>query len=117
MANVFVGKHGASQAAHDLVHIDQDLRIGLWIKGNRLNVRVDLAPLFGPVRADFVGPADKAALEGFRPRSEEHTSELQSLMRISYAVFCLKKNTYKNYSTTQTNQPTQNNHNETRSTT
>src|SRR3546814_2494285 len=37
------------------------------------------------------------------PRSEEHTSELQSLMRISYAVFCLKKkkkihknNSYKN---------------------
>src|SRR3546814_2248493 len=28
-----------------------------------------------------------------RPRSEEHTSELQSLMRSSYAVFCLKKNT------------------------
>src|SRR3546814_1077892 len=28
---------------------------------------------------------------GFGPRSEEHTSELQSLMRISYAVFCLKK--------------------------
>src|SRR3546814_6905515 len=27
------------------------------------------------------------------PRSEEHTSELQSLMRISYAVFCLKKKT------------------------
>src|SRR3546814_3427537 len=33
-----------------------------------------------------------------RNRSEEHTSELQSLMRISYDVFCLKKNT--------TNQPT-----------
>src|SRR3546814_6122289 len=29
-------------------------------------------------------------------RSEEHTSELQSLMRISYAVFCLKKNKTKN---------------------
>src|SRR3546814_6438253 len=29
---------------------------------------------------------------GGRERSEEHTSELQSLMRISYAVFCLKKN-------------------------
>src|SRR3546814_10037273 len=29
----------------------------------------------------------------YKPRSEEHTSELQSLMRISYAVFCLKKNT------------------------
>src|SRR3546814_1939405 len=31
------------------------------------------------------------------PRSEEHTSELQSLMRISYAVFCLKKKTQKHY--------------------
>src|SRR3546814_7635793 len=30
-------------------------------------------------------------------RSEEHTSELQSLMRISYAVFCLKKKTQKNH--------------------
>src|SRR3546814_7924186 len=34
-------------------------------------------------------------------RSEEHTSELQSLMRISYAVFCLKK-TKKNKNTTYT---------------
>src|SRR3546814_7135495 len=31
-----------------------------------------------------------------RLRSEEHTSELQSLMRISYAVFCLKKKTHTN---------------------
>src|SRR3546814_5650230 len=30
-------------------------------------------------------------------RSEEHTSELQSLMRISYAVFCLKKTKYDNH--------------------
>src|SRR3546814_9244302 len=34
----------------------------------------------------------QAPLGGF-PRSEEHTSELQSLMRTSYAVFCLKKKT------------------------
>src|SRR3546814_9133866 len=34
-----------------------------------------------------------AALECLDDRSEEHTSELQSLMRISYAVFCLKKKT------------------------
>src|SRR3546814_10010998 len=33
-------------------------------------------------------------------RSEEHTSELQSLMRISYAVFCLKKKTTRQKSTT-----------------
>src|SRR3546814_5266276 len=32
-------------------------------------------------------------------RSEEHTSELQSLMRISYAVFCLKKKTHETTST------------------
>src|SRR3546814_3639863 len=32
----------------------------------------------------------------YKGRSEEHTSELQSLMRISYAVFCLKKNKYTN---------------------
>src|SRR3546814_5525147 len=35
------------------------------------------------------GPAGPVQLAG--SRSEEHTSELQSLMRISYAVFCLKK--------------------------
>src|SRR3546814_7801888 len=33
----------------------------------------------------------KPSLQPARTRSEEHTSELQSLMRISYAVFCLKK--------------------------
>src|SRR3546814_5043860 len=35
-------------------------------------------------------------------RSEEHTSELQSLMRISYAVFCLKKNKITKSATTNT---------------
>src|SRR3546814_10880793 len=34
-------------------------------------------------------------------RSEEHTSELQSLMRISYAVFCLKKKTIQTYNAGQ----------------
>src|SRR3546814_2763538 len=44
-----------------------------------------------------------------RRRSEEHTSELQSLMRISYAVFCLKKKTTKTktqHDTTQTHNHT-----------
>src|SRR3546814_10315857 len=36
-----------------------------------------------------------------RPRSEEHTSELQSLMRISYAVFCLKKKKTKSQTNSQ----------------
>src|SRR3546814_3053632 len=37
----------------------------------------------------------KQQLSEAEQRSEEHTSELQSLMRISYAVFCLKKKTNK----------------------
>src|SRR3546814_13796732 len=36
-------------------------------------------------------PSDQRSVGGLPSRSEEHTSELQSLMRISYAVFCLKK--------------------------
>src|SRR3546814_6710071 len=36
-------------------------------------------------------PLDGLGIQGSVNRSEEHTSELQSLMRISYAVFCLKK--------------------------
>src|SRR3546814_3202049 len=43
-----------------------------------------------------VAAADEFALH---IRSEEHTSELQSLMRISYAVFCLKKKTITPHST------------------
>src|SRR3546814_3150952 len=41
-----------------------------------------------------------AVLALARPRSEEHTSELQSLMRISYAVFCLKKKKNRTYPAT-----------------
>src|SRR3546814_1368403 len=45
--------------------------------------------------AAHVGERDHGADEAERQRrSEEHTSELQSLMRISYAVFCLKKKKY-----------------------
>src|SRR3546814_9852061 len=43
---------------------------------------------FGPGAGFYVD----ATQETWARRSEEHTSELQSLMRISYAVFCLKKN-------------------------
>src|SRR3546814_2096862 len=50
-----------------------------------------------PLQATFHAPSLFSArrlielrMPTARPRSEEHTSELQSLMRISYAVFCLK---------------------------
>src|SRR3546814_1390877 len=50
----------------------------------------------GAVLGDEVA-RELAGLDFLQDRSEEHTSELQSLMRISYAVFCLKKkNTFKN---------------------
>src|SRR3546814_10474827 len=53
----------------------------------RACARCGRAPGYDHARASFVGVHALAAA-----RSEEHTSELQSLMRISYAVFCLKKN-------------------------
>src|SRR3546814_1846663 len=58
-------------------------------------------------RADTIGVfqiesrAQMAMLPRLKPeRSEEHTSELQSLMRISYAVFCLKKKKHTHTNTT-----------------
>src|SRR3546814_5703049 len=52
--------------------------------GQRRRRRVDLAQARSTGRRSHATRND-------HPRSEEHTSELQSLMRISYAVFCLKK--------------------------
>src|SRR3546814_2344286 len=43
-----------------------------------------------------VGVAERSRLDRRTRRSEEHTSELQSLMRISYAVFCLNKKNKNN---------------------
>src|SRR3546814_2238309 len=53
-------------------------------------------------------PAPPPPADWYADRSEEHTSELQSLMRISYAVFCLKKKTNKPKNTT-TSKPSQHN--------
>src|SRR3546814_5598269 len=48
------------------------------------------AYILNPIRVARLRASHRAA-ENDQQRSEEHTSELQSLMRISYAVFCLKK--------------------------
>src|SRR3546814_3060231 len=45
----------------------------------------------GQEESEMIGKLSILARDGRIVRSEEHTSELQSLMRISYAVFCLKK--------------------------
>src|SRR3546814_8417058 len=57
----------------------------------------------GPQRTPLAHLRMIARTAAVRARSEEHTSELQSLMRISYAVFCLKK---KKNNTQQKTPPT-----------
>src|SRR3546814_7649376 len=49
------------------------------------------AQVIGAAHVSASEPASIRVLDREYTRSEEHTSELQSLMRISYAVFCLKK--------------------------
>src|SRR3546814_724348 len=66
----------------------------------------------GWVRAAKGHDVDAATLsyrdgDGLLARSEEHTSELQSLMRISYAVFCLKKKNKKQHTNPQIQKQTQ----------
>src|SRR3546814_8934756 len=53
---------------------------------------LDLGAVQVAIRPEAIRIARNGAAGAFE-RSEEHTSELQSLMRISYAVFCLKKKT------------------------
>src|SRR3546814_6547403 len=82
---------------------------GQWIHWQRCYGDLDVESSYGEAGdgeegTDFPGMgfegAEVTAAAGtavmFVERSEEHTSELQSLMRISYAVFCLKKKTRHN---------------------
>src|SRR3546814_1607857 len=67
------------------------LRNGLTPTGSRAGRRTGVSRVRGRRRENPTIRRTSIALAMARPRSEEHTSELQSLMRISYAVFCLKK--------------------------
>src|SRR3546814_2154841 len=65
------------------------------------NPDVDLINRYRRIKPDLL--KERKALKEYKTmkesnRSEEHTSELQSLMRITYAVFCLKKKTKHNIS-------------------
>src|SRR3546814_7944868 len=68
------------------------------LRGGFLGSGSDTWKYWDDLRAGVIGERDWMEVENgiarsFGTRSEEHTSELQSLMRISYAVFCLKQNT------------------------
>src|SRR3546814_10440502 len=66
------------------------LRIALSsMPASSLPATVSMRAVRSPSATDSA--SDKASRRGWVIRSEEHTSELQSLMRRSYAVFCLKK--------------------------
>src|SRR3546814_9739498 len=71
----------AGQAARSQPHFGRCRRRWRLARSNARAIAVDPEPVYSGV---MIG---RPAL----PRSEEHTSELQSLMRLSYAVFCLKK--------------------------
>src|SRR3546814_6842698 len=77
----------AVRAARVLQHVDQPALIGVALAA--LAVVVEAADREG---RDLLVEGAAVQLQHLL-RSEEHTSELQSLMRISYAVFCLKKTT------------------------
>src|SRR3546814_5914484 len=73
-------------------------------QGDRLNHRAMPDPIVRALGRCRANPSEASAnynrMDG-SGRSEEHTSELQSLMRISYAVFCLKKKNNKKQQKTQ----------------
>src|SRR3546814_1774008 len=76
--------------------------VGVYAAGDRARADADAAVVRDPDGGHVLAhrhprQPDRQRLEGGADRSEEHTSELQSLMRISYAVFCLKKKNTKYY--------------------
>src|SRR3546814_2309244 len=85
-ANSKFGMNSPQASANMKVHRGFSKRRSACARFARL--RCDQGLVSAPFRSSrkSTGFAECAA-----PRSEEHTSELQSLMRISYAVFCLKK--------------------------
>src|SRR3546814_9428121 len=114
MQNGMTNPNNAGAAAYSYMHIMGIVSVGLmWLRmasaaarmieagegdGRFLEAKIMTARFYaerimpdaGALRRKIEGGAEAVmALE----RSEEHTSELQSLMRISYAVFCLKKKT------------------------
>src|SRR3546814_1635070 len=81
-------------AAHDVGDSDADLhRLALRLAGQAHDAAHALGQVVVAGARRIGAGLAEAGDRAVDQRSEEHTSELQSLMRISYAVFCLKKKT------------------------
>src|SRR3546814_4461772 len=84
------------QRSHSQRPLADDRAQGKCLRGGQLRARELAGP--GAPPQNLGAQADDSLCEPVgvlaSHRSEEHTSELQSLMRISYAVFCLKKKKY-----------------------
>src|SRR3546814_7123216 len=93
------GPHSEDMSMDQLAQTDFNRTVTLEIRDNLASLYTLLDKLYrrNPREWRKAGAADQ-------PRSEEHTSELQSLMRISYAVFCLQKTTPSHTKITQSNQ-------------
>src|SRR3546814_3593374 len=73
---------------------DAPLQIVCGAPNARVGIKVPCALVGATLPGGMaITAAQLRGVDSFGMRSEEHTSELQSLMRISYAVFCLKKKT------------------------
>src|SRR3546814_4773714 len=68
---------------------------GLGVTGLGVTLLAAAAALVPAAHAQVLQPHDLQSIQPQGSRSEDHTSELQSLMRISYAVFCLQKKNKK----------------------
>src|SRR3546814_3308666 len=82
---------------------ERDRRGALRYRARRLRPQLRVDQPFAAAHRHSLARFPRARRPGHRAalrRSEEHTSELQSLMRISYAVFCLKKKKKNNQSDT-----------------
>src|SRR3546814_5192312 len=66
-----------------------------------INMEYDITPTLTFTSQTVLNNDKSYSFQDYNRRSEEHTSELQSLMRISYAVFCLKKKKHNYKRTTQ----------------
>src|SRR3546814_9090034 len=73
--------------------LEESLGIGNSLGHRRGNIFLLIVSAVDLAAIEDHEAASKEAAATIGVRSEEHTSELQSLMRISYAVFCLKKKT------------------------